>query len=187
MSTGDKGIFGATGSDGSSAEIRGGGLIRFRADGTHLEVYATGTRNHLDFAINAEDEIFTYDNTDDGNGWWTRVTHMVDGGYYGYPFDYKPRRPYTLWMMADYGGGSPTGAIAYNEDALPAEYRGNLFLCEWGRKQLLRLRVSREGATYKIDERVQLDGKDFLSEGTKPFRPVGIAIAPDGLSFYIAD
>ena len=187
MSTGDKGIFGATGADGSRAEIRGGGLIRFRPDGTRLEVYATGTRNHLDFAINAEDEIFTYDNTDDGNGWWTRVTHMVDGGYYGYPFDYKPRRPYTLWMMADYGGGSPTGALAYNEDALPAEYRGNLFLCEWGRKQLLRLRVSREGATYKIDERVQLDGKDFLTEGTKPFRPVGLALAPDGLSFYIAD
>jgi putative membrane-bound dehydrogenase-like protein len=187
MSTGDKGIFGATGADGSHAEIQGGGLIRFRPDGTHLEVYATGTRNHLDFAINSEDEIFTYDNTDDGNGWWTRVTHMVDGGFYGYPFDYKPQRPYTLWMMADYGGGSPTGAIAYNEDALPAEYRGNLFLCEWGRKQLLRLRVSRDGATYKIDERVQTDGRDFLTEGTKPFRPVGIALAPDGLSFYIAD
>ena len=187
MSTGDKGIFGATGADGSKAEIQGGGLIRFRPDGTHLEVYATGTRNHLDFAINSEDEIFTYDNTDDGNGWWTRVTHMVDGGFYGYPFDYKPQRPYTLWMMADYGGGSPTGAIAYNEDALPAEYRGNLFLCEWGRKQLLRLRVSREGATYKIDERVQTDERDFLTEGTKPFRPVGIALAPDGLSFYIAD
>ncbi len=70
-------------------------------------------------AINAEDEIFTYDNTDDGNGWWTRLTHMVDGGFYGYPYDYKPRRPYTLWMMADYGGGSPTGGLAYNEDALP--------------------------------------------------------------------
>ena len=187
MSTGDKGIFGAVGADGSRAEIRGGGLIRFRPDGTHLEVYATGTRNHLDFALNSEDEMFTYDNTDDGNGWWTRVTHMVDSGFYGYPFDYKPRRPYTLWAMADYGGGAPTGAIAYNEDALPAEYRGNLFLCEWGRKQLIRLRVSRDGGTYKIDDRVQTAERDFLSEGTKPFRPVGIAVSPDGLSFYIAD
>jgi putative membrane-bound dehydrogenase-like protein len=187
MSTGDKGIFGAVGTDGSKAEIHGGGVMRFRPDGTQLEVYSSGTRNHLDLAINAEDEIFTYDNTDDGNGWWTRVTHMVDGGAYGYPFDYKPRRPYTLWSMTDYGGGSPTGAIAYNEDALPAEYRGNLFLCEWARKQLLRLRVSRDGGSYKIDERVQTAGNDFLVEGGKPFRPVGIALAPDGLSFYIAD
>ena len=187
LSTGDKGIFGAVGTDGSRAEVHGGGIMRFRPDGTHLETYSSGTRNHLDVALNAEDELFTYDNTDDGNGWWTRVTHMVDGGFYGYPFDYKPRRPYTLWSMADYGSGSPTGAIAYNEDALPPEYRGNLFLCEWGRKQLLRLRISRDGGTYKIDERVQVGGLDFLSETGKPFRPVGITLAPDGLSFYIAD
>ena len=32
-------------------------------------------------AITSEDEIFTYDNTDDGHGWWTRFTHMVDGGF----------------------------------------------------------------------------------------------------------
>ena len=187
MSTGDKGIFGAVGKDGSKAEIRGGGIMRFRPDGTQLEVYANGTRNHLDVELNAEDELFTYDNTDDGNGWWTRVTHMVDGGYYGYPYDYKPRRPYTLWMMTDYGGGAPTGGLAYNEDALPAEYQGNLFLCEWGRRQLLRLKVSREGGSYKIDSRAQIGGADFLTSGTKPFRPVGIAVSADGLSLYIAD
>ena len=77
-----------------------------RPNGTELEVYSTGTRNHLDIAINSEDEMFTYDNTDDGVGWWTRVTHMVDGGFYGYPYDYKPQRPYTLWKMTDYGGGA---------------------------------------------------------------------------------
>ncbi len=187
MSTGDKGIYGAVGKDGSKVNLQGGGVMRFRPDGTHLEIYANGTRNHLDVAINAEDEIFTYDNTDDGLGWWTRVTHMVDGGYYGYPYDYKTRQPYTLWMIGDYGGGSPTGAMAYNEDALPEEYRGNLFLCDWGRSQLLRLRVSREGGSYKIDSRVKTNGLDFLSQGDKPFRPVGIAVAPDGLSFYVAD
>lgn len=187
MSSGDKGIFGAVGTDGSKVDLRGGGIMRFRPDGTQLEIYATGTRNHLDIAINAEGEMFTYDNTDDGNGWWTRVTHMVDGGFYGYPFDYKPRRPYTLWMMTDYRGGSGTGALAYNEDALPEEYRGNLFLEDWTRKQLMRLTVSRDGASYKVDERVQIDGKDFLTQGGAEFRPVGIAVSPDGMSFYIAD
>ncbi|QEL20122.1 PVC-type heme-binding CxxCH protein [Limnoglobus roseus] len=182
MSTGDKGIYGATGTDGSKAEIRGGGVLRLRPDGTHLEVYSTGTRNHLDVAINAEDEIFTYDNTDDGNGWWTRVTHMVDGGKYGYPWDYKPRQAYTLWMMTDYGGGSPTGALAYNEDALPAKYRGNLFLCEWARKQLLRVTVERDGGSYKVVGR-----EDFLTSGSTEFRPVGIAVSPDGMSLYVAD
>lgn len=188
MSTGDKGIYGAVGRDGSKGDIQGGGIMRFRPDATKLEPYASGTRNHLDVAINAEEEMFTYDNTDDGNGWWTRVTHMVDGGYYGYPFDYKPQRPYTLWMMGDFGGGSGTGAIAYNEDALPAEYRGNLFVLDWSRKQVVRLKVSREGATYKIDERVQQEKRDFLTQGgTTEFRPVGIAVTPDGMGFYVTD
>jgi putative membrane-bound dehydrogenase-like protein len=182
MSTGDKGIFGAVGKDGSKVDLRGGGLMRFRPDGTQLEVYSTGTRNHLDVALNSEDEMFTYDNTDDGNGWWTRVTHMVDGGFYGYPYNYKPQRPYTLWMMTDYGGGSPTGSLTYNEDALPEEYRGNLFLSEWGRKQFLRLKVSREGGSYKVDSR-----QDFLTSGTEDFRPIGIAVAPDGMSLFIGD
>ena len=182
MSTGDKGIFGAVGKDGSKAEIHGGGIMRFRPDGTHLEVFSTGTRNHLDVAINAEDEIFTYDNTDDGNGWWTRLTHMVDGGFYGYPHDYKPQRPYTLWMMGDYGGGSPTGGLAYNEDALPEDYRGNLFMCEWGKGQLARFVVERSGGTYKIERR-----EAFLTKDAKDFRPVGIAVSADGMSFYLAD
>src|SRR5437867_9332019 len=56
------------GKDGSKAELHGGGILRFRPDGTQLEVYSSGTRNHLDVAINAEDEIFTYDNTDDEIG-----------------------------------------------------------------------------------------------------------------------
>jgi hypothetical protein len=150
ISTGDKGIYGAVGKDGKTAEIYGGGIARMRPDGTDLEVYATGTRNHLDVAVTSEDEFFTYDNTDDGLGWWTRVTHMVDGGFYGYPWDYKPRRPYTLWMMADYGGGSGCASIAYNEDALPEKYRGNLFLSDWARKEVLRLDVARDGGTWKI-------------------------------------
>lgn len=214
MSVGDKGIYNCVGKDGSRVEIHGGGVMRFRPDGTHLEVFATGTRNHLDVALNSEDEIFTYDNTDDGNGWWTRVTHIVDGGYYGYPYDYqhdptfgvtvpsketlsaaeknapnrpKVRNPKFLPAMTDYGSGSPTASICYNEDALPEEYRGNLFLSEWGRRQLLRLRLSRDGATYKVDERVQKNGGDFLVSGSQEFRPIGIAWSPDGMSLYIAD
>jgi putative heme-binding domain-containing protein len=182
FTTGDKGILGAMGTDGRKIEIHGGGIYRMRRDGTELEVYCTGTRNHLDPAINSEDEIFTYDNTDDGGGWWKRVTHMVDGGFYGYPYDFKPQRPYTLWRMDEYGGGAPTGACAYNEDALPDEYKGNLFLCDWG-GEVLRLRVARDGGSYKILEKIK-----FMNRGdSDDFRPVGICVSPDGKSLYVTD
>lgn len=183
ISTGDKGIYGAVSNkDGTKAEIHGGGLARMRPDGSELEVYSTGTRNHLDIAITPEDEMFTYDNTDDGHGWWTRVSHMVDGGYYGYPWDYKPQRPYTLWMMADYGGGSGTGSITYNEDALPEKYHGNLFCSDWARKEVLRLEIVRTGATWKI-----VSTEKFLTGGGGEFRPLNAAVSPDGMSIYVCD
>jgi putative heme-binding domain-containing protein len=195
VSTGDKGIYGAVGTDGRKLEMRGG-IFRMRPDGTGLEVYCTGTRNHLDIAINSEDEMFTYDNTDDGGGWWTRLTHMVDGGYYGYPFDFKPQRPYTLWMMTDFGsgGGAPTGSLAYDEDALPQEYRGNLFLCDWAGDDVVRVITKRTGSTYEYIDRpnrrspytINDRDKDFVGF-TDGFKPVGITASPDGMGFYVTD
>jgi len=181
MAVGDKGIYGAVGRDGRRVDLHGGGVLRLRPDGTELEVYCTGVRNILDVAINDEDELFTYDNTDEQQ-WMSRVTHMVEGGFYGYPYDFIPRRPYTLWYMADYGGGAATGAFCYNEDALPPEYRGNLFLADFGKRQLLRLRIEREGATYKVGSR-----EDLFPDPPEDFRPVGIALSPDGMSVYICD
>jgi len=181
MAVGDKGIYGAVGRDGRRVDLHGGGILRLRPDGTELEVYCTGVRNILDVAINAEEEIFTYDNTDEQQ-WMSRVTHMVDGGFYGYPYDFIPRRPYTLWCLADYGGGAATGALCYNEDALPPEFHGNLFLADFGKRQLLRLRVQRDGATYKVVGR-----EDLFPDPPDDFRPVGIALSGDGLSIYICD
>lgn len=212
ISTGDKGILGAVGTDGRKLEMRGG-IYRMRPDGTGLEAYCTGTRNHLDIAINSEEEMFTYDNTDDGGGWWTRLTHMVDGGYYGYPYDFKPQRPYTLWMMTDWGGktGAPTGSVAYDEDALPADYHDNLFLCDWSDRMIVRVRAKRSGATYDVASRyLQAESRpgydvskwktaiaeayeqhhyvDFVIPGRlENFKPVGITVTPDGMGFYITD
>jgi putative heme-binding domain-containing protein len=195
ISTGDKGILGAVGTDGRKLEMRGG-IYRMRPDGSSLEMYCTGTRNHLEVAINSEDEMFTYDNTDDGGGWWTRLSHMVDGGFYGYPYDFKPQRPYTLWMMTDWNGktGAPTGALAYNEDALPPEYDGNLFLCDWACGTIVRVQVKRAGATYEVKSRfLKAESRpgydvDFGSPTQlQPFKPVGITITPDGMGFYVTD
>jgi putative heme-binding domain-containing protein len=181
MAVGDKGVWGAVGKDGTRPVLQGGGILRLRPDATGLEVYSSGTRNTLDVAINAEDELFTYDNTDEKN-WMSRLTHMVEGGFYGYPWDFIPRRPYTLWAMADYGPGAATGSIAYAEDALPEEYRGNLFLSDFGKRKVLRVRVAREGATYRAVSR-----EDFFSRVPDDFWPVGIGWTPDGLGFYLAD
>ena len=181
VASGDKGLFGAQGTDGSRANLQTGGIFRIRPDGSQLEVVSHGVRNILDVALNAEDEQFTYDNTDE-HDWMGRFTHMVEAGFYGYPHDFIPRRPYTLWMMADYGAGAACGVFANNEDALPPEFQGNVFLSDFGKRQIMRVRVEREGGTYRA-----VSKEDLLPNPPGDFRPVGITPGPDGRSLYICD
>jgi len=181
VAIGDKGLYQCQGRDGSEVNLHGGGILRLRPDGTELEVYCAGVRNILDVALNAEDELFTYDNTDEYQ-WMGRLTHMVDGGLYGYPHDFIPQRPYTLWMMHDFGPGAACGALAYNEDALPIDFRGNLFLADFGKRQVIRARVARDGGTFRF-----LGSEELFHEQPEDFRPVGIAFSADGLGLFICD
>ncbi len=181
VAVGDKGLYGAVDRSGHRVDLHGGGVVRIRPDGTQLEVVCSGVRNILDVAINEEDELFTYDNTDE-HQWMGRLTHMVDGGFYGYPFDFIPRRPSTLWMLADYGPGAATGALAWNDDSLPPAWRGNLILADFGQRNLRRVRLERAGATFRAVE------DELLFPNPPPdFRPVGITETADGAGILICD
>ena len=183
ISTGDKGVPKATGPDGRTAQVVGGGVLRCRPDGTGLEVFTTGTRNHLEPNLDARDNLFTYDNTDDGLGWWTRVTHHVDGGTYGYPYDYHNRTDRILPRMGEYGGGSPCGGVVYAEDVWPEKYRGLLYWAEWGQRTVRAFRFAPKGASFEIAEKI-----DFVEAGeVSDFRPLDLAVSHDGKTMYIAD
>ncbi|AMV36087.1 HEAT repeat domain-containing protein [Planctomyces sp. SH-PL62] len=158
-------------------------MVRCRPDGTDLEVLSNGTRNHLEPNLDARDDLFTYDNTDDGLGWWTRVVHHVDGGYYGYPFDYHDRKDRILPHMAEYGGGSPCGGVVYEEDAWPEEYRGRAFWAEWGKRAVRAFRFKPKGASFEVADVI-----DFVQPGeVEDFRPIDLALSHDGRTMYVAD
>ena len=74
------------------------------------------------------------------------------------------------------------GAFANNEDALPPEYRGNVFLSDFGKRQIMRVHLERDGGTYRV-----LSKEDLFPNPPGDFRPVGITLAPDGKSIYICD
>ncbi len=184
ISVGDKGVPGATRpEDGVKVQLKGGGTLRCRPDGRELEVYSSGTRNHLEPNLSALDDLFTYDNTDDGDGWWTRVTHHINGGYYGYPYDYHDRPDRFLPPMGEYGGGSPCGGIVYKEDQWPEKYQGMAFWAEWGKGKVQAIRFKPHGSTFAIDEMI-----DFAVPAKgDTFRPIDLALSHDGKTLYIAD
>jgi putative membrane-bound dehydrogenase-like protein len=181
VAVGDKGLFGTRGTDGSTVELHGGGIWRLKPDGTRLGIFARGVRNILDVAMDAEDELFTYDNTDE-HDWMGRLTHMQEGGEYGYPHDFVPRRPYTLWMMHDFGGGAATGVECETAGVLPEEFRGNLFLADFGKRQVLRVVTERAGATHRV-----VRHQELFPSPPESFRPVGIAWTPDNRGLFVCD
>ena len=184
IAVGDKGVPGATRpEDGAKVVLKGGGVLRCRPDGTELEIHTSGTRNHLEPNLDALDRLFTYDNTDDGDGWWTRVTHQIDGGYYGYPYDYHDHPERFLDRMAEYGGGSPCGAVFYREDAWPERYRGLGYWAEWGKGKVQAFRFAPKGAGFEVAEPI-----DFLVPAPgDDFHPIDLTLSFNGKTLYVAD
>ncbi len=169
--------------DGQYISLEGGGVIRFRPDGSHLEVFCSGTRNHLDVPLDDHDRIFVRDNTDDGRGWWARLMYLPPGGFMGYPWAYTMRPAETLPIIHDFGGGAPCGGWVYEDDGLPETYRGRIFHCEWGQGKVWAVKVEPDGAGFKYVDQIA-----FMDPvGVKDFRPFSIRPTADGRGFYVTD
>lgn len=145
---GDFGFMDAVGTDGKHLQHRGGGVIRVRPDGSGLEIYSTGTRNILEVAISPLMDIFARDNTNDGGGWNVRFHHFTGLENHGYPRLYKNFNDECIQPLADYGGGSGTGAVYIDEPGF-GEWNNAPFTCDWGSGALWHHQVKPKGATFE--------------------------------------
>ncbi len=178
------------GSDGSS--ITGGGeggnIFRCRPDGSHVERLATGFWNPFQICFDTYGRLFGVDNDPDSRP-PCRLLHIVPGGDYGFRFRYGRTglHPFVAWNgelpgtlpMASATGEAPAGLVAYESDNLPAEYRGNLLATSWGDHRIDRFTLTEHGATVWAKMTPLVAGGD-------DFRPVSMAVAPDG-SLYVTD
>lgn len=149
VAVGDYGFIKATAKDGKTMQFKGGGVIRVRPDGSNLEVYARGLRNICDVAIDPLMNLYTRDNTNDGGGWDIRLSHIIQSANYGYPSLYKNFNDEIMPPLADYGGGSGTGALYVANERLPKKYSQALFTCDWGRNMIFFHPLTEDGATFQ--------------------------------------
>jgi putative membrane-bound dehydrogenase-like protein len=176
--------------DGAALEGggEGGNLYRMRPDGTQLQFWATGFWNPHASCVDAFGRLFTVDNDADSRP-PCRLLHIVEGGDYGYRFrnGRKGLHPFTAWNgeipgtlpMVAGTGEAPSGIVAYESDLLPDEYRGDLLATSWGDHRIDRFRLKPKGASFESIA-------EPLITGGENFRPVGLALAPDG-SLYCTD
>ena len=149
IACGDFGFMEAEGTDGRKLQLRGGGVIRVRPDGTGLELYSSGTRNILEVAVSPLLDGFTRDNTNDGDGWDIRLHHFTGLENHGYPRLYKFFGYEHIKPLADYGGGSGCGAVWIDEPGFPAEWNNLPYTCDWGPGPLYRHQLKPKGATFE--------------------------------------
>jgi putative membrane-bound dehydrogenase-like protein len=180
------------GADG--VRIKGGGeggsTYHVQDDGTKLRRVSTGWWNPYGLCTDSFGRVFGTDNDPDSSP-PCRLIQVVEGGDYGYEFRYgrSGRNPLITWdgeipgtlpMIAG-TGEAPCHIVAYESDALPAEYFGNLLVPSWADH-----RVEYYALVQRPDRGLVETKRKSLIEGPDDFRPVGIDVAPDG-SVYLSD
>ena len=158
IAVGDFGFHNATGTDGAKVTLQGGGVARVRPDGTELELFATGTRNDYDVAIDPFMNLFSRGNTNDGGGWNIRFLHLIQSADFGYPRLFKNFSAEILPALEDLGGGSGVGALFLSEPTWPAHYNNQPLMADWGRKAIYLHRLTPDGPTFtqKAEEFAQI-------------------------------
>ena len=183
MAVGDQGIPRAVGKDGRTISLRGGGVIRVRPDGTGLEAISTGDCNPRSVAISATGDIFTFGPGDPRNRWPGGLIHHIDGGHYGYPYQFLTAPFRSLPALGGEAGTEVGQGICYEEDGLPLQYRGNLFVCDTSRQRVDRIEIRKSGGTFAIARRTAL-----ITKGSGiDFHPSALTTTRDGTGFWVAD
>ena len=179
------------GTDGKKIEGAkgiGGGVFRCTVDGKKLEQVARGFWNPFGVCVDNWGRIFAVDN-DPGNSPPCRLLHVVQNGDYGYRYKYGRTgiHPFLAWdgelrgtlPMVHGTGEAPCEIIPFDSAAFPQEYRGKLLVTSWGDHRVEMYTLKRKGISVSATMTPLVQGGDS-------FRPVGLAMAPDG-SLYVSD
>jgi putative membrane-bound dehydrogenase-like protein len=169
------------GADGKVISATGGldGFFRCTADGKNIEHFARGVWNPFSLCVLDDGRIFAVDNDPDASP-PCRLLHVIEGGDYGYLYQYgragthplqawNGELPGTLPMVCG-TGEAPTAVVPH---------AGSLWVTSWGDHRIERYRLVPRGASYGAV-------REVVVQGDADFRPTGMAVAPDG-SLYFGD
>ncbi len=195
--------------DDHPSETHRANILEYTPDGKFVKVYASGIRNPSGIAVNpTTGQLWCSVNERDGLGDNLPpdyITHVEEGGFYGWPFYYMGSNPEprlqgkhpelrAKTIVPDVLLQSHSASLQmtfYSGNQFPAEYRGDIFASEHGSWN----RLVRSG--YEVVRVPLRNGKssgmyeDFLTGFVAPNgdvwgRPVGVATAPDG-SLLVSD
>jgi quinoprotein glucose dehydrogenase len=207
-SIGDRGYNVVTQEGKSLVDLWRGAIFRCEADGSNLEVFATGLRNPQELVFDDYGNLFTVDNDNDAED-NPRLLNIIEGADYGWHSG-------ALWVDPRISSISPRFRHPWYEDGLwkerheeqpawvippiahlangpcgltrnpgltrlPDEYIGSFFLCDW--------RGGRSNSpviTFKVEANENQFTKLQEEEFLKGTLATDVAFGPDG-RLYVAD
>lgn len=174
------------------------GIWRYHPTRQTIEVVCNGTTNPWGLDYNEDCQWFMTNNVQ-GHLW-----HIIPGARYQrmYGQDFNPFSFELMDMTADHyhwdtkskwhesrdgvandlgGGHSHVGALIYQGDNFPAEYRGRIFMCNTHGRRINVNRLERNGSGY-----VGRSEPDFMLVKSPWFRGIDIKMGPEG-AMYVSD
>lgn len=190
--------------DGNEVEHHRAAILEMSPDGSGLRVYASGIRNPVGIAVSPRTGVlWTSVNERDELGddlVPDYVTHVVDGGFYGWPWYYtgahqdprhRGKHPELAARVIVPDVLLPAHSASlqlafYDGQQFPAAYRGDIFAAQhgsWNRS----VRTGYQVLRVPMDEKGNARGtfEDFVTGFATPKgevwgRPVGVTVAADG-------
>ena len=164
---------------GREWKTRAAHIFRCRPDGTGLEPVMTGGMdNPVDVVFTPGGErIFSATYFVGGNGRRDGLAHAIYGGVYGKQhgvLDGHPRTGELMPMLVPMSAAAPCGLERYDSDVFGAEYRDNLFLCQFNLRKVSRHVLRPAGSTFVSED------SDFVTSDHVDFHPTDVLMDADG-------
>jgi len=155
-------------------------IFSCRRDGSDVRVFAGGGMdNPVEIDWTPQGEMFGSVNIMQGQPRVDTLVHWIEGGVYpredqGDAIAEFRRTGELLPSVADLGHAAVSGLTRYRSNHFGREYQGNVFLSIFNTHKVVRIIVTRSGATYtsKVE--------DFLVSDDPDFHPTDVLEDADG-------